>query len=123
MTDTDVKINSKKAGAIHQGSFYRFRYDVTALLEYGKKNLLEAKVSKESTNPSVNKAERRGDYWVFGGIYRPVYLEAYPTEFIDRVAIDAKADGSFNMDVFLNGISKAKQVEAQLQTKDEVHCF
>jgi hypothetical protein len=118
MTDTDVKINGKPAGAIHQGSFYRFRYDISNLLEYGKKNLLEVTVSKESANASVNKAERRGDYWVFGGIYRPVYLEAYPTEFIDHLAIDAKADGSFNMDVVLNGVSKAKQVEAQLQTID-----
>ena len=118
MTDTDVKINGKSAGVIHQGSFYQFRYDVTELLEYGKKNLLEATVSKESANVSVNTAERKGDYWVFGGIYRPVYLEAYPTEFIDRLAIDAKADGSFNMNVFLNGISKATQVEAQIQTKD-----
>ena len=116
MTDTEVKINGKSAGAMHQGSFYRFRYDISNLLEFGKKNLLEVTVSKESANASVNKAERRGDYWVFGGIYRPVYLEAYPTEFIDHLAIDAKADGSFHMDVFLNGTSKAKQVEAQLQT-------
>src|ERR1035437_6129332 len=118
MTDTDVKINGKSAGAVHQGSFYRFRYDISNLLEYGKKNLLEATVSKESANASVNRAERRGDYWDFGGIFRPVYLEAYPTEFIDRLAIDAKADGSFNMDVFLNGTSKANRVEAQLQTID-----
>jgi beta-galactosidase/beta-glucuronidase len=40
MTDTDVKINGKSAGAVHQGSFYRFRYDISNLLEYGKKNLL-----------------------------------------------------------------------------------
>lgn len=118
MTDTDVKINGKSAGAVHQGSFYRFRYDISNLLEYGKKNLLEATVSKESANVSVNRAERRGDYWDFGGIFRPVYLEAYPTEFIDRLAIDAKADGSFNMDIFLNGVSKANHVEAQLQTID-----
>jgi len=116
MTDTEVKINGKSAGPVHQGSFYRFRYDISNLLEYGVKNLLEATVSKESANVSVNKAERRGDYWVFGGIFRPVYLEAFPTEFIDRVAIDAKADGSFNMNVFLNGIDKANKVEAQVQT-------
>jgi hypothetical protein len=116
MTDTDVKINGKSAGTIHQGSFYRFRYDISNLLEYGKKNLLEVTVSKESANVSVNRAERRGDYWVFGGIYRPVYLEAYPTEFIDHLAIDAKADGIFNMDVFLNSTAKANKVEAQLQT-------
>jgi len=116
MTDTEVKINGKSAGTIHQGSFYRFRYDISNLLEFGKKNLLEVTVSKESANVSVNKAERRGDYWVFGGIFRPVYLEAFPSEFIDHLAIDAKADGEFTMNVFLNSSSKANKVEAQLQT-------
>lgn len=118
MTDTEVKINGKSAGAIHQGAFYRFRYDITQLLVPGSKNLLEVTVSKESSDATINKAERRGDFWVFGGIYRPVYLEAYPSEFIDRVAIDAKADGSFKLDAFLGGISKAKTVEAQIQTID-----
>jgi beta-galactosidase/beta-glucuronidase len=118
MTDTEVKVNGKSAGAIHQGAFYRFRYDVTQLLVPGSTNLLEVTVSKESSDATINKAERRGDFWVFGGIYRPVYLEAYPLENIDRVAIDAKADGSFKMDVFLSGITKSKTIEAQIQTTD-----
>src|SRR6478735_6872217 len=32
MTDTEVKINGKSAGAVHQGAFYRFKYDITSLL-------------------------------------------------------------------------------------------
>ena len=118
MTDTEVKINGKSAGAIHQGAFYLFKYDISDLLNYESKNLLEVTVSKESTNESINRAERLSDYWVFGGIFRPVYLEAVPLQFIDRIAIDAKADGSFYMDVFTAGISKAKTVKAQLQTLD-----
>lgn len=116
MTDTEVKINGKPAGPVHQGGFYRFRYDVSPLLAFGAQNLLEVTVSKESADATVNKAERRGDFWVFGGIYRPVYLEAYPAESIDRVAIDARADGSFKMTAFLQGISKATTVEAQVLT-------
>ena len=27
MTDTDVKINGKSAGPVHQGAFYRFKYE------------------------------------------------------------------------------------------------
>lgn len=99
MTDTEVKINGKLAGPVHQGAFYQFRYDISELLNWGGKNLLEVKVTKESANESVNRAERLSDYWVFGGIFRPVYLKAVPSQFIDRVAIDAKADGSFYMDV------------------------
>jgi len=116
MTDTEVKINGKLAGPVHQGAFYQFRYDISKLLTYGAENVLEVTVSKESADSSVNRAERRGDYWDFGGIFRPVYLEATPTTNINRVAIDAKANGMFSMDVFLEGISKACTLEAQLQT-------
>ncbi len=118
MTDTEVKINGQLAGPVHQGSFYRFRYDISRLLKYNEKNLLEVTVSKESANESVNRAERMSDYWVFGGIFRPVYLEAFPIQHIDRVAIDAKADGSFYMDVYTAGTGKAKTINAQIQTTD-----
>ena len=102
MTDTEVKINGLKAGSKHQGAFYRFTYDVTDKLKYGKKNLLEATVSKESENAGVNLAERRADYWNFGGIFRPVFLEVKPAVNISKVAIDAKADGTFNANCYLN---------------------
>jgi beta-galactosidase/beta-glucuronidase len=116
MTDTEVKVNGVLAGPIHQGAFYQFRYDISKLLKYGADNLLEVNVSKESADSSVNRAERRGDYWDFGGIFRPVYLEIVPKAHISRVAIDAKANGSFSMNVFLEGVEKAAKVRAQLQT-------
>jgi beta-galactosidase/beta-glucuronidase len=93
MTDTEVRINDQLAGPVHQGGFYRFEYDITPLLKPGQ-NLLEATVSKMSANASINEAEREADYWVFGGIFRPVCLRAVPTEFIDWTAIDARGDGS-----------------------------
>ena len=116
MTDTEVWINGKSAGAVHQGAFYRFKYDVTPLLKFGESNLLEVTVSKNSTNESVNRAERYiVDYWVFGGIFRPVFLEASPKKFIDRTAIDARADGSFAADVYLNeAISSDAEITAQI---------
>ncbi len=118
MTDTEVKINGKLAGPVHQGAFYRFKYDITDLLNFGGRNLLEVTVSKESSNESVNEAERMSDYWVFGGIFRPVYLEAVPDQFIDHVAIDAREDGSFRMEVITSGNGKATTLKAQLHTTD-----
>lgn len=100
MTDTEVKINGKLAGKIHQGAFYRFTYDISGLLKYGASNLLEVQVSKKSANHSVNLAERDADFWIFGGIFRPVYLEIKPVTHIERVAINAQADGRFSMQVF-----------------------
>lgn len=102
MTDTEVKVNGRKAGSKHQGAFYRFSYNVSDLLKYGTKNLLEVNVSKESKNAGVNLAERRADYWNFGGIFRPVFLEVKPAVNIRKVAIDAKAGGSFHADCYTN---------------------
>jgi hypothetical protein len=117
MTDTEVKINGKLAGAIHQGSFYCFKYDISSLLKYGKKNLLEVTVSKHSANESVNGAERRGDFWIFGGIFRPVYLQAMPAAHINRVAVNGKANGAFTAQVHLSGV-QADAVRAQIFTMD-----
>ena len=114
MTDTEVKINGQLAGNIHQGAFYQFRYDITDKLKFGQSNLLETTVSKMSADPSVNRAERFADYWVFGGIFRPVYLEAFPEEHIERVAIDAKADGSFAIDVFPKYLKGKRTVTAEI---------
>lgn len=114
MTDTDVKINGKSAGPIHQGAFYRFKYDITDKLNFTGKNNLEAEVSKMSSDASVNNAERLADYWILGGIFRPVYLEAVPKEYIDYVAVDAKADGSFGMQAFVKGLATAKTIVADI---------
>ncbi|HKW28780.1 MAG TPA: glycoside hydrolase family 2, partial [Verrucomicrobiae bacterium] len=116
MTDTGAKLNGQSVGPTHQGGFYQFRYEVTKLVEFDETNRLEVTVAKHSANESVNRAERDADYWVFGGIYRPVYLEAAPPQFIQRVAIDAQADGNFNMDVYLDGVTSADRIEAQIQT-------
>ncbi len=102
MTDAEVKINGQLAGPIHQGAFYVFRYDISKHLKYGKENLLEVTVAKHSANESVNAAERRGDFWVFGGIFRPVWLEVLPAIHINEFNIDAKADGLFRVSVWTN---------------------
>ena len=118
MTDTEVKINGELSGDVHQGSFYRFKYDISSLIKFGEENLLEVKVSKMSANPSVNRAERQCDFWVFGGIFRPVYLEIVQQNFIDRFAINATADGELNVDVYAPAFVNGQTVTAQVQQLD-----
>lgn len=103
-TDLKATINGRKAGnGLHQGGFTRYTIDVSDRIFTGtKKNRLDVEVAKESANSQVNMAERRADYWNFGGIWRPVYVISKPIENIQRVAIDAKMDGRFMADVFLN---------------------
>jgi len=114
MTDAAVKVNGSAAGPVHQGAFYRFKYDITPLLKIGGENLLEVSVSDKSADNSVNAAERYADFWVFGGIFRPVWLQAEPAQFVDRVAIDARADGAFTLDYYLGGGGQADAVDVTL---------
>lgn len=111
MTDARVLVNGKQAGEVHQGAFYSFSYEISGLLNYGKKNKLEVFVKKHSDNESVNQAERKADYWIFGGIFRPVFLEIKPPENIERVAVDARADGSFRAHVYASGLNKANGIK------------
>lgn len=104
MTDAAVKVNDRSAGPVHQGGFTQFRHDVTHLVNFDGENVLEVEVGKVSANPETERAERGGDYWVFGGIYRPVWLESVPAHSIDHVAIDARADGSLTADVTLGAL-------------------
>lgn len=115
MTDTEVKVNGSSAGDMHQGGFSPFRYDITDKLRYGgEDNLLEVKVSKESGNKTMNLAERRCDFWNFGGIIRPVYLVAKPKSNIERVAICADMDGNFHADCFLKNVGEGWTIKAAI---------
>lgn len=107
MTETSVKLNGVSLGAPNQGGYLPFRFPLNSYntylkkeLKYNEQNQLEIKVLKRPSNTSLDIAERKADYWVFGGIYRPVYIEVLPKIFINRLAIDAKADGRILLDVF-----------------------
>jgi hypothetical protein len=114
MTDTSVTVNGQSAGPLHQGAFYRFKYDITNLVRVGASNQIRVTVAKESADATVNEAERQADYWAFGGIFRPVYLEATPLQAIDRVAVNARADGTLTVNVFLRDVTDSAELTARV---------
>lgn len=134
MTDAEVRVNGNPAGQIHQGAFYRFSYDITSLLKAEGENLLEVKVAKQSANKSVNAAERRADWWLYGGIYRPVWLEVVPDVSMEHFILDARADGSLRASVRTTGNAEGHVLAVSirelkdgkplrtLQGKEQVSC-
>jgi beta-galactosidase len=61
----------------HKGGFSRFRLDSTAALKPGQMNLLTVKV--DNTKPALGSSTAdvlplTGDFFVYGGLYRPVSL-------------------------------------------------
>ena len=115
MTDAEVLLNGKSVGDKHHGAFYEFGYDITDMHEKGKENILEVIVSKQSENNTVNAAERKADWWLFGGIYRPVFLEISPETYIKRVAVDAKADGTLDMKVYSNELPAGASISVDVK--------
>ncbi|WP_457447176.1 glycoside hydrolase family 2 TIM barrel-domain containing protein [Roseateles sp. P5_E4] len=118
MTDTLVKVNGNVTGSIHQGGFNRFSHDITRWLKPGEDNEIEVQVSEASAATATDIAERHGDYWVFGGIYRPVWLEASPLQSIAHVAINAQASGELTADVTLRAPRTVTRLAAQVTTRD-----
>lgn len=116
MTDTKVFINGKPAGEMHQGGFYRFSYDITDLLKPGKKNLLEVKIAKESANKSINAAERKADWWLYGGIYRPVWLEVVPAVHMRHFVLNADQHGKLQATIEMEGDAKGYELSVSVRS-------
>jgi len=114
MTDTSVSINAQPVGPTHQGGYYEFRYDVTPYVVVGAStNILTVTVRKFSANPYVEGAEEGNvDYWIFAGIFRPVYLEAKPSTYIDYVAANPLSNGNITVSAYLGGINTNYTVQA-----------
>lgn len=115
MTDTQVKINGKSAGEVHEGGYTQFSYDISDLVKTGE-NMIEVTVSKPSQNKSVQRAERFADYWIFGGIFRPVYIDILPESYIERIAVDADMNGNLNLDVYLENLEEGLAISARVFT-------
>lgn len=118
MTDALVRVNGVVAGPVHQGGFNRFRHDITKLVKFGETNTIEVEVAEASAARETDIAERHGDYWVFGGIYRPVWLEMLPAESIANLAVDAEASGAWTADVLLRAPKTVTRVTAQVLDRE-----
>lgn len=72
----EVWLNGQRLGA-HDGGFSRFRFDATAAIKPGQPNLLAVKTDNTKPAPGAPTADSlplSGDFFVHGGLYRPVSL-------------------------------------------------
>ena len=86
LTDTKVKLNRQTIG-IHRSGYMRFSFNVSAALKYSTSNEREVVVNKRSTEPFNVSAPM----WLFGGTYKPVYLEILPEKHITYLAVETQA--------------------------------
>ncbi|QMS84349.1 glycoside hydrolase family 2 protein [Candidatus Xianfuyuplasma coldseepsis] len=89
MNSCDVYVN-KTHVCTHQGGYTAFHVDVTAQLKSGENEIVVRVDSRESNNipPYGNVV----DFLTYGGIYREVYLEEQPQNYIEYALIDVVDD-------------------------------
>lgn len=83
----EVWLNGVRQGE-HRGGFTRFRFDVTETLKTGEDNLLVVKVDNSKPTAISSTADVHpiaGDFFVHGGIYRPVRLVLTDTIHFDML--------------------------------------
>ncbi len=69
-TETDVYVNGNFVGN-HKGNFGAFCFDITPYIAISKENIIAVKVNNTK---NIQIPPLRGDFTVFGGLYRGVHL-------------------------------------------------
>lgn len=70
----------------HEAGFDPFQADLTPAVRFGQKNLLAIRVTKNTKSADLDS----GDYFLLGGVYRPVTLFSVPTTHIQDFAVRTK---------------------------------
>ena len=111
----EVWLNGQRLGA-HRGGFSRFRLDATGALKPGQQNTLLARV--DNTTPTATSATAdtlplRGDFFIHGGLYRPVSLIATNTVHVDMM--DAGGPGIYATTRTLSKEQAQVEIRARLR--------
>lgn len=72
----EVWLNGERLGE-HRGGFSRFRFNATSVLRPGRENTLIVRVDNSQPTPGSSTSDTlplAGDFFIHGGIYRPVSL-------------------------------------------------
>lgn len=103
-TKTDVYVNGEKVGDTHKGGYTAFRYDITEFVKAGT-NVMDVCVNNQ-VDQSI--APISGDFNMYGGIYRRVYLVT-----VDEVHVDLDNHGSSGL-FLTTGNMRSKEAPADL---------
>lgn len=103
-TKTDLYVNGTQVGPTHKGGYTTFRYDITDALISGS-NVIDVRVDN-TVDQEI--APISGDFNMYGGIYRRVYLVG-----VDDVHVDLENNGSSGL-FLTTGNMRSKTAPADL---------
>jgi len=104
----------------HRGGFARFRLNSTAVLKPGRENMLTVKV--DNTKPALGSSTAdvlplTGDFFVYGGLYRPVSLVFTRKMHLDLM--DYGSSGVYAKTTSIGSSGAQVQVRARVRNDSE----
>jgi len=111
----EVWLNGQKLGG-HAGAFSRFRLDATAAMRRDGENVLTVKVDNSKPEPGSTTefiVPISGDFFMYGGLYRPVALIVTGAAHVDL--LDAGGPGIYGQVTSLSAASAGVAVRARLR--------
>ncbi|MBP1692604.1 MAG: Beta-glucuronidase [Chloroflexi bacterium] len=93
-----VFINGQQVGE-HHGGFTAFSFPVNQALKLGEVNLFAIRVNNALNAETLPPSGV--DWFNYGGIYRPVYLQTTHSAFVDDYALKTRMDGSVSLSTTL----------------------
>ncbi|WP_442678804.1 glycoside hydrolase family 2 TIM barrel-domain containing protein [Sphingomonas sp. ASY06-1R] len=113
----EVWLNGQRLGQ-HRGGFSRFRLDATPAMRVGQPNTLLVKVDNSQPDVGSSTADvlpLAGDFFVHGGLYRPVSLIG-----TDAVHIDMLDDGGSGIYAVTRAITPGNaQVDVRVRVRND----
>jgi beta-galactosidase len=100
----------------HKGGFSRFRLDATAALKPSQRNVLVVKVDNSNPAPGLPTADTlplAGDFFVHGGLYRPVSLIGTDPVHVDM--LDFGGPGAYATTTAIDSQRAEVRVRTQLR--------
>ena len=93
----EVILNGKNLGK-HEGGYLRFSYDVTDCIKREGENILQVRVEDrlDPCYPYGKQRKKRGGMWYtpVSGIWKSVWLEAVPQNYIEKIKITPDLRGA-----------------------------
>ncbi len=96
-----VYVNGE-AAAVHQCGYTAFRAEITDLIRFGADNEIAVRLDT-SEDPSIPPFGYVVDYLTYGGIYRDVWLDERPQDYIEDIFVYTPAVDKAHVEVTVKG--------------------
>jgi len=103
----------------HEGSYTQFRLNASSAVKFGDLNLLVVKIDNrpalDRLPPALSANRTAFDFYLYGGIHRPVYVEFTEREYVESVRVRTDHRGWLSVNVKVS----SGEAEVLIQLFDE----